>query len=116
MNTWTYIKADSFFLDLLPEIKNYKRKIAGTNTKGKPLEFSQVEIKQINTALKKIPDLYLWRYVKAERFFTDYLPDIKNFKRKISGLSSRGDSLDFSEQEKKLIKKSVAKMVRESLL
>ena len=106
MITWKYIKADSFFLDL-PEIKNYKRKIAGTNTK-ETREFTREEIKEINAALKKIPDLYWWRYIKAERFFADYLPDIKNFKRKISGQIHAG-SLGLFGTGKGCNKKTVTK-------
>lgn len=116
MNTWEYIKADALFRDLLPEIKNHKRKIAGTNTKGAPLNFTIEETKAINAALKKVPDLNLWRYIKADRFFVDYCPNIKNYKRKISGRSSKAQPIAFSEQEQKEIEKEARKMVREILL
>ncbi len=52
-NLFTYIKADSFFKDYLPHIKNYKRKIIGVNGRGNPLDFSPEEKKEIKVALKK---------------------------------------------------------------
>ena len=111
MNTWTYIKADTFFNDLLPEIKNYSRKIVGTNTKGAPLDFSDNEKKAINEALKTIPDLNYGHYIKADRFFKDSLPDIKNYKYKIKGKNTRGNSLSFSESESAAINNGLRKLV-----
>lgn len=54
MDIWTYIKADTFFRDYLPEIKSYKHKIRGKNGRGNPTEFSDAEKKSINAALKKM--------------------------------------------------------------
>lgn len=54
MSIWTYIKADSFFRDYLPEIKNYHRKIKGINTKGNPTSFSPEEYKKITQALYRM--------------------------------------------------------------
>ena len=51
---WDYIKADSFFRDYLPDLKNYKRKISGKNGRGNPIEFSKDEKKQIKEAIKKM--------------------------------------------------------------
>ena len=51
---WTYIKADSFFRDYLPRIKNYKHKIRGKNGRGNPVEFTDQEKKEINAAVKKM--------------------------------------------------------------
>lgn len=51
---WKYIKADSFFKDYLPSIKNHKRKISGRSGKGQPLEFSSLEKKEIKAALRKL--------------------------------------------------------------
>lgn len=53
-NIWTFIKADKFFPEYLPEIKNYKRKISGKNGRGNHLEFTEQEKKQIKAALKKL--------------------------------------------------------------
>lgn len=51
---WDYIKADTFFKNYLPEIKNYKRKISGRNGRGNPVEFTPEEKAQIKKALKKL--------------------------------------------------------------
>lgn len=51
---WTYIKADQFFPTYCPEIKNYKHKIAGKNTRGNPLDFTDAEKKVIKKGLKKL--------------------------------------------------------------
>lgn len=49
---WNYIKADSFFLDFLPGIKNHKHKIRGKNGRGNPVKFTPAEKKEIKQALK----------------------------------------------------------------
>ncbi|MGN6440209.1 MAG: hypothetical protein ACTHMM_27025 [Agriterribacter sp.] len=110
MNPWQYIKADGLFRDLVPEIKNYKRKILGTNTKGAALSFTDEEKQLINSAIQKIPDLYYWLYIKAEPFFADFLPEIKNYKQKISGKNTRGNPLDFSDDEKRTIAKAIKRL------
>jgi hypothetical protein len=51
---WDYIKADSLFRDYLPEIKSYKYKIRGANTRGNALEFTKEEKKAIKAAIKKM--------------------------------------------------------------
>jgi hypothetical protein len=51
---WTYIKADQFFPQYCPEIKNYKRKISGRNGRGNPIVFTEEEKKQIKVGLKKL--------------------------------------------------------------
>lgn len=55
----------------------------------------------------------VWRFLKADQFFPVYLPDIKNYKHKISGKSTKGQPLDFSEEEKKAIKKALKKFVKD---
>lgn len=45
----------------------------------------------------------IFDYIKAEPFFRDYLPHIKNFKRKISGKNGRGNPVDFTEEERREI-------------
>lgn len=44
-------------------------------------------------------------------FFKDYLQKIKSYKRKIIGKNGRGSPVDFSLDEKKLIKKALKKMI-----
>jgi hypothetical protein len=52
---WNYLKADSFFADFLPHIKSHKFKIRGFNSRNNPIDFSKEEMKEINTAIKKLP-------------------------------------------------------------
>ena len=54
MNIWEYIKADSLFRDYLPEIKSYKYKIRGSNSRDNPVDFSKEEKKAIKMAIKKM--------------------------------------------------------------
>jgi len=54
MTIFHYIKADPFFKDYLPHIKNYKNKIRGKNGRGNPLAFTQAEEKEIRKAVKEI--------------------------------------------------------------
>jgi hypothetical protein len=49
-----YIKADQFFANYLPHIKNYKRKISGKNGKGQPLAFTDQEVEQVKQAVKNL--------------------------------------------------------------
>ncbi|MFD2922008.1 hypothetical protein ACFS6H_19970 [Terrimonas rubra] len=51
---WKYIKAEPFFADFLPHIKNHRYKIVGRNTKGNPLTFSPDEEKQIRKKLAEL--------------------------------------------------------------
>lgn len=110
-NTWTYIRADALFADLIPEIRNYKRKILGSHTNGTPVEFSKQEKETINKALKQIPSLNPWRYIKAEKFFQDFLPDLKNFKKKIVGRNTRGNPISFTEKETQDIINAIEKLI-----
>ena len=56
----------------------------------------------------------IWKYIKADSFFKDYLPHIKNHKFKIRGSNSRNNPIDFSPKEKKEIKQAIKKMIKES--
>lgn len=48
---WKYIKADQFFPDYCPEVKNYKRKISGRNGRGNPCEFTPEDIREIRKGI-----------------------------------------------------------------
>lgn len=52
----------------------------------------------------------IWQFIKADQFFPAYCPKILNYKRKISGRNSKGQPLDFTEAEKKAIKKALKQM------
>jgi hypothetical protein len=54
MKAFNFIKADKFFPEYLPHIKNYKRKISGKNGRGNPVEFSPSELSEIKGAIKKM--------------------------------------------------------------
>lgn len=56
----------------------------------------------------------IWNYIKADPFFAKYLPNIKSYKYKIRGFNSRNNPTDFTEKEKKDIKKAIFKMLKEN--
>jgi hypothetical protein len=55
----------------------------------------------------------IWQYIKADQFFPKYCPEIKNYKRKISGRNGRGNPVEFTEEENKLIKKGLKKLFKD---
>jgi len=57
----------------------------------------------------------IWKYIKADSFFADYLPHIKSHKYKIRGSNSRNNPVDFSPDEKKQIVKAILKMIKDCL-
>lgn len=58
----------------------------------------------------------IFKYIKADSFFKNYLPNIKNHKHKIRGLNGRGNPVDFSKDEKKAINEALKKMLKENSL
>lgn len=54
-----------------------------------------------------------WDYIKADKFFPAYCPEIKNYKRKISGNNGRGNPVEFSKEERKLIKEGMKKLFKD---
>ena len=57
----------------------------------------------------------IWKYIKADTFFADYLPHIKSHKFKIRGKNSRNNPAEFSSDEKRQIKNAIRKMIKEML-
>lgn len=55
----------------------------------------------------------IWKYIKADSFFKDCVPEIKSHKFKIRGSNSRGNPSDFNKDEKKEIKRAIRKMLSE---
>lgn len=51
---WSYIKADPFFADIMPDLLNYRKKVKGINTNGNPVDFTPEEKKKIKAKLIKI--------------------------------------------------------------
>ena len=54
----------------------------------------------------------IWKYLKAEPFFSDLCPDIKRYKQKVSGMDSRGNKLDFTDADNKVIIKKLKFLVK----
>ena len=52
----------------------------------------------------------IWNFIKANQFFATYLPEIKDYKRKISGRNGRGNPVSFSPEEEKKIEIALQKM------
>ncbi len=55
----------------------------------------------------------IWKYIKADTFFADYLPHIRSYKFKIRGSNSRDNPTDFSKEEKKEIKAALKKLFKD---
>jgi hypothetical protein len=55
----------------------------------------------------------IWKYIKADTFFKDYLPHIKSHKFKIRGSNSRNNPIAFTKEEKKQINSAIKKMIKE---
>lgn len=45
----------------------------------------------------------IWNYIKADKFFPQYCPQIKSYKHKIRGKNGRGNPVEFSPEETKEI-------------
>lgn len=52
----------------------------------------------------------VFKFIKADQFFPAYCPEIKNYKRKISGKNGRSNPVEFTHDEKKQIRKALNKM------
>lgn len=52
----------------------------------------------------------IWKYIKADSFFADFLPHIKSHKFKIRGFNSRNNPIDFSKDEIKQINAAIKKL------
>lgn len=52
-----------------------------------------------------------WTFIKADQFFPAYCPQIKNYKRKISGKNGRGNPLEFSPDEKRQIHRGLRQLM-----
>lgn len=54
INTWAYLKADPFFRDYLPKLKQHRNKIRKKNGRGNQIDFSKADEKQIRAAIEKM--------------------------------------------------------------
>lgn len=53
----------------------------------------------------------LFKYVKAEPFFRDFLPEVKSFKHKIRGFNGRGNPANFTPVEEFKIEQAIRKLL-----
>jgi len=53
----------------------------------------------------------VFKFIKADKFFPVYCPDIKCFNHKMRGKNGRGNPLTFTPDELKKIKKGVRQMI-----
>lgn len=52
----------------------------------------------------------VWKYIKADPFFADFLPDLPNYKQKISGKNKHGNPITFSPDEERQIRKKLTEL------
>ena len=52
----------------------------------------------------------IWKYIKADSLFKDFLPHIKSHKFKIRGFNSRNNPIDFNKKELKEINAAIKKL------
>lgn len=55
----------------------------------------------------------IFKYIKADKFFPAYAPNVKDWMKKKTGKNGRGNPIDFTEQDKKEIKAGVKKMFKD---
>lgn len=53
----------------------------------------------------------LFNFIKAANFFPIYANDVKDWKKKMTGKNGRGNPLEFSEEDKKIIKSGLKRFV-----
>jgi hypothetical protein len=56
-----------------------------------------------------------FRFIKADQFFAAYAPRVKSYKHKIRGRNGRDNPVEFSDDDKKEIKRGMKKMARDLL-
>jgi len=61
-------------------------------------------------------DKMIWDYIKAANFFPAYCPEIKDWKKKMTGKNGRGNPLDFTKEEKRLIKEGLKRLIKNEKL
>lgn len=55
----------------------------------------------------------IWRFVKADQFFAEYLPHMKTYKHRIRGFNGRGNPTQWTDAEKKEIQKAVMQLIKD---
>jgi len=57
--------------------------------------------------------MIIFHYIKAAKFFPDYCPNIKDWKKKMTGKNGRGNPMEFSTKELKEIKAGLKKLFKD---
>lgn len=57
----------------------------------------------------------LFKFIQARNFFTTYAPDVKRYAHKVRGLDSNSKPIDFTEEDKRLIKAGLRKMMQDCI-
>lgn len=55
----------------------------------------------------------IFEYIKAAKFFPTYCPEIKDWKKKMTGKNGRGNPVEFSAAEKKQIKTALKSLFKD---
>ena len=55
----------------------------------------------------------IWKLIKATKFFPLYCPNIKDWKKKMTGKNGRGNPVEFSADEKKQIKAALKSLFKD---
>lgn len=55
----------------------------------------------------------IFDYIKASKFFPDYCPDIKDWKKKMTGKNGRGNPVEFSKDDRRAIKKGLVQLFKD---
>ena len=55
----------------------------------------------------------IFEYIKAAKFFPTYCPEIKDWKKKMTGKNGRGNPVEFSAAEKKQIKAALKSLFKD---
>ena len=55
----------------------------------------------------------IFNYIKAAKFFPKYAPEVKDWKKKLTGKNGRGNFIEFSVSDNKAIKAGVKVMTKE---
>jgi hypothetical protein len=55
----------------------------------------------------------VFKFIKADKFFPVYAPEIKSYNHKMRGKNGRGNPVTFTPDEEKIIKKAIAKMLKD---
>lgn len=53
----------------------------------------------------------IWNYIKAANFFPEYCPEIKDWKKKMTGKNGRGNPIGFTKEEKCQINKALKSLI-----